>query len=547
LQNNTAFAPANSSSTDFILAVWLKLWAIFEQALFTFYISQPMTFPQNKQAGTCLHITSLPGRYGIGELGADAREFIDKLVGMDLSVWQFLPTGPTAYGDSPYQSLSAFAGNELLIDTDNIIELDLLQQAEADVLCTLAANFVDYGKLIPQKLALLNLAAERFELQATSGLKAEFDEFRGSSQHWLDDYVLYRSLKIHHGEKPWTEWDPALAARDPRALQRFRDKRQTQLSRFRILQFLFARQWSALHDYAKSRNIVLFGDMPIYIALDSADAWAHPELLQTDANGLPANVAGVPPDYFSADGQLWGNPLYDWDYHSEHDFSWWVERLRHASKLCDLVRIDHFRGFESYWAVPANATNARLGSWCAGPGDALFAALRAELGEVPIVAEDLGIITEEVNHLRDRQGIPGMRVLQFDIVDPDFDIERIRENCVCYTGTHDNDTTAGWYEGSNDDPRPASEKRAEQALILDRTGGRPATIHDDLLRLALSSNAHLAIAPVQDFLGLGSEARLNKPGTTSNNWRWRLLPEQLDPAVCQKVRKMVGAADRQRS
>jgi len=504
-----------------------------------------MTLPASKQAGVCLHLASLPGEYGIGEIGAAARRFIDALVAMKQQVWQFLPVGPTGYGNSPYQPLSTFAGNELLIDVANLVELGLVPPAEALPLKKLPADFVDYEQLIPLKNRLLASAAAAFAQRAGAQLRDELARFIAvNDKLWLRDYALYRVLKARHGERSWLDWEPEFAHRNPTALRDVEANGGAQLNQVRILQFLFARQWSELHRYAASRGILLFGDLPIYLALDSADAWSHPELLLTDKSGEPAAVAGVPPDYFSADGQLWGNPLYNWTYHASNGFAWWVARLKHACALVDIVRIDHFRGFESYWAVPANAANARAGRWEQGPGDALFDAVRVALGDLPIVAEDLGIITAAVDALRDTLGIPGMRVLQFDIADEQFNPDAIPENCVCYTGTHDNDTTLGWFNGSAGNTQSAKELAAMQQCVLERTGGSPATIHIDLIRLAYGSPARLVIVPIQDYLGLGSSARLNLPGTASNNWRWRLRSEQLTLGVLDSVSTMTVLAGR---
>jgi 4-alpha-glucanotransferase len=331
--------------------------------------------------------------------------------------------------------------------------------------------------------------------------------------------------------------------REAPALARASREHSEQITHSKTLQFLFARQWSALHRYARERNITLFGDMPIYIALDSADAWGHPELLLTDSDGTPTLVAGVPPDYFSADGQLWGNPLYDWHYHEQHGFAWWQRRLAHACRQADLVRIDHFRGFESFWAIPADAPTARHGHWLAGPGDTLFAALRSTLGELPLVAEDLGIITPAVEALRDRQNLPGMRVLQFELTAESFAAGALPVSSVCYTGTHDNDTTAGWFRGSPNDLRSADQIAADQATILERTGGSPETIAADVINTAFATPAWLAIAPLQDYLGLGSEARLNRPGTTEGNWQWR-LKTALSGEVIEAIAGQVEASGR---
>jgi 4-alpha-glucanotransferase len=310
------------------------------------------------------------------------------------------------------------------------------------------------------------------------------------------------------------------------------------------MQFLFFRQWFALRDYAHRNGVLLFGDMPICIALDSSDAWANREILMVDENGRPGSVAGVPPDYFSEDGQLWGNPLYDWKKHAANGYRWWVDRLRATAELADLVRIDHFRGFESYWAVPVGAETARTGIWEPGPGDAIFDAMRAALGTLPIVAEDLGVITPEVEGLRDRHQIPGMRVLQFDVCDADFDLSDIGENCICYTGTHDNDTTLGWFRGSPDDIRSDDDIQLARQAVLGVTGGSAETVHTDLIKAAFSTDAYIAIAPLQDYLGLGSEARVNTPGVAGGNWRWRVLDSQLTPELCDNVSSMVKASQR---
>ena len=502
--------------------------------------------PPGRQAGVCLHITSLPGPYGIGEIGQHALRFIDSMRDMQLGVWQFLPTGPTAYGDSPYQPLSTFAGNELLIDVSDLISMGFLREEEASELTALPSNFVDYGALIPIKNRLLRLAAGRFEERASDELKSACDDFvQQNDKRWLHDYALFRILKSQHGEQPWPDWQPKYVHRDARALGKLELTADTEIADTKVIQFLFHHQWQRLRDYANHHGVRLFGDMPICIALDSADAWAHPEILRIDRNGHPDAVAGVPPDYFSADGQLWGNPLYDWDVHAANNYAWWVERLRASAELTDMVRIDHFRGFEAYWSVPAESETAKKGAWEPGPGDAIFDAMQSALGSLPIVAEDLGVITPEVEALRDRHNIPGMIVLQFDVADEDFDLYSVAQNCVCYTGTHDNDTTIGWFKGSPDDIRTDSEIRETQQAALQITGGMPETIHTDMIKAAFSTDARLAIAPMQDYLGLGSEARINIPGTSSNNWRWRFDETQLSDKVCDQVADLVRESGRQ--
>ncbi len=508
-------------------------------------LSNQRTLPAGRRAGVSLHITSLPGAYGIGEIGQRAFDFVDAMRQMQLGVWQILPTGPTAYGDSPYQPLSTFAGNELLIDVADLINRGLLKKSEVAELQTLPKRYVDYGALIPIKNRLLRLAAQRFANQANAAGYADFQAFLESHNGtWLHDYALFRVLKTRHGERSWLEWQPDYVHRDTRALRRLETSAADEIASIKIIQFLFRRQWREFKDYAHVNGISLFGDMPIYIALDSADAWANREILQLDRDGMPTHVAGVPPDYFSADGQLWGNPLYAWDAHAANGYRWWIDRLRASTELVDIVRIDHFRGFEAYWAVPADSNTARVGAWEPGPGDAIFDAMRNALGHLPIVAEDLGIITPEVDALRDRHQIPGMVVLQFDVCDESFELGRVSENCICYTGTHDNDTTIGWFHGSPNDTRSQREISDAQQAVLRITGGEPETIHTDLIKAAFSTNARLAIAPMQDYLGLGSEARFNTPGTSVNNWRWRLLDSQLTDEFRDLVTDMVNASGR---
>lgn len=500
---------------------------------------------QQRRGGVCLHLTSLPGKYGVGEIGDVAFRFVDTLTDMNLGVWQFLPIGPTGFGNSPYQSLSTFAGNEMLIDLSGLVRAGLLTNSEIQVLNNLPVAEVDFERLIPTKTALIHLAAKRFTKSASADLKSEFDQFKDNhDRRWLHEYALFRVLKTRHGERQWLLWPDGFRNHDTAALRKFEAGSRNALQEMKIVQFLFFHQWQKLQKYASEKGLLLFGDMPIYIALDSADAWANRQLLQADKNGRPKLVAGVPPDYFSYDGQLWGNPVYDWDFHAAEEYRWWTERIRHSLQMVDLMRIDHFRGFESYFAIKPDAVTARDGEWFKGPGNAIFDAFRDALGEIPIVAEDLGLITPEVDALRRREHLPGMKVLQFEVLRKDFDIMSIEEDCVCYTGTHDNDTTAGWYR---DDPGGAGnspEISQARKMIRDACDGQPATIHHDMIRLAFASGARLAIAPLQDFLGLGSEARLNTPGTIGNNWRWRVREESLDDALTASVARLVDESRR---
>ncbi len=501
--------------------------------------------PRGRQAGVGLHLASLPGPYGIGEIGTEAYAFIDAMKKMGLHVWQFLPLGPTGYGDSPYQPLSTFAGNEMLIDINDLLSKGLLRSSEVTALARLPADFVDYGELIATKTTLLKTAAGRFQAQADSQTKSSYDRFVDRNEiDWLHEYALFRILKSQHHERPWPEWAPEFVHCDDAALLKLEHSAAAEIDQFKVLQFLFHDQWQRLRDYARLSGVRLFGDMPICIALDSSDAWANRELLRLDEDGRPDCVAGVPPDYFSDDGQLWGNPLYDWSVHAKTDYKWWVERLRSATECVDIVRIDHFRGFEAYWAVPADAETARVGSWEPGPGDAIFAAMQNALGTLPIVAENLGVITPAVEALRERHKIPGMVVLQLDVSDEVLDLSKVPENCVCYTGTHDNDTTLGWFHGSLGDTRDAAKIAADQQAVLRATGGSASTVSMDLIKAAFSTAANLAIAPIQDYLGLGSEARINTPGRRSNNWRWRLSATQLGDEVCDTVAAAVSASGR---
>ena len=499
----------------------------------------------DRQAGAGMHITSLPGPHGIGEIGGPARAFIDRLRDMNLTIWQFLPTGPTAYGDSPYQPLSTFAGNEMLIGIGDLVEQGFLAQKDAGELTALPAHTVDYGTLIPIKSRLLALAAERFREVAGPELESACDHFLAEhDEKWLHDYALFRILKARYADRPWPEWPTQYVHRDSGALRQLEKSAGREIELIKIIQFLFHYQWQRLREHAREKGVCLFGDMPIYIALDSSDAWANRDILQLDEEGRPSHVAGVPPDYFSADGQLWGNPLYDWENHRKTGYRWWIDRLRASARLADLVRIDHFRGFEAYWSVPAESGTARTGTWEPGPGDAIFDAMEEDLGDLPIVAEDLGVITPEVDALRERHRIPGMHVLQFDVANENIDVGDFDENSVCYTGTHDNDTTVGWFHGSPGDMRSREEIVATQEAAIRVTGGRPETIHLDMIRTAFATRSKIAIAPMQDYLGLGSEARLNVPGTSADNWRWRLQDAQLTDAVCDNVAAMAAAAGR---
>jgi 4-alpha-glucanotransferase len=499
---------------------------------------------ERRRAGVLLHLTSLPGSGGIGSLGKPAVRFLDWMQAHGLSVWQFLPTGPTGYGNSPYQPLSVFAGNPLLIDLATLVDWGLLRPAEARPGLRLREGPVDFARVIATHQPLLELAAGRLLKGSDSRLKGELDAFcEKHGATWLDDFAAFVVLKARHGQQAWPVWDPPFRRHHHGAVPECRRHFGKEWQQARAIQYLYARQWQSLREQATRRGILLFGDVPIYMALDCAEAWARPELLALDADLRPIAVAGVPPDYFSADGQLWGNPLYRWDVHAADGFRWWIARLRHALGAADLVRLDHFRGFEAYWSVPYGAATAREGQWLPGPGSALFDALRAALGRVACVAEDLGLITEAVIELRKTYALPGMQVLQFLVDRPGFDPAAIDEDCACYTGTHDNDTTAGWFAGSGG--RLGGEALAAlRDTVARNVDGAGESIHKAMISLCLKSRARFAMAPLQDYLGLGSEARMNTPGQPEGNWRWRPVASALDTAAMDWVAPLVRATGR---
>lgn len=480
-----------------------------------------------RRAGVCLHLTSLPGPRGIGELGADACLFMDWMQAHELSVWQFLPTGPTGYGNSPYQPLSVFAGNPMLVDLDGLVEWGLLERDEVTVPEGFPAGQVDYDRVSAFKSPLLALATDRFREIRDSQLDAEFETFCAvHGDTWMNDYAAFLHLRSVNGGAAWPEWTRADDG-DRHALAARLDRdRRSELERTKLIQFFFQRQWQQLRTEAERREIVLFGDVPIYMALDCAEAWARPGLLELNDCRWPAEVAGVPPDYFSADGQLWGNPVYRWEAHAEDGFRWWIARLKHALDNVDIVRLDHFRAFDEFWSIPFGAATARDGRWRPGPRDALFDALRAALGSAPFVAEDLGLITESVTALRKAYALPGMQVLQFLVDQADFDVESIEEDCICYTGTHDNDTTVGWFAAGG--ALAGDRLEAWQANVARNVENTAQGVHKALLSLCFSSSARTAIAPLQDYLGLDSRARLNTPGQALGNWQWRATAADLD-------------------
>jgi 4-alpha-glucanotransferase len=478
-----------------------------------------MDYPRS--SGILLHPTSLPGPYGMGELSSHAYRFVDYLADAEQTLWQVMPLGPTGYGDSPYQSFSAFAGNPMLISLERLANEGRLTDEDLAGVPDFPTDRVDYGPVLEWRGQMLRQAYERFKASATPEEREWISGFAAANATWLTDFALFMALKEKF-QSAWSDWPADIRSRQPDAMVRWRAELADEVQRHIYYQYEFDRQWSALHAYATSRGVAIMGDIPIFVAYDSAEAWSQPELFYFDAEGQPTEVAGVPPDYFSPTGQLWGNPLYKWDYLAKTNYGWWIERFRRAFSQVDLVRLDHFRGFQAYWAVPAAETTAINGVWTAGPGAALFEAVRDTLGPLPIIAEDLGVITPQVNELRDGQGFPGMRVLQFafasDSANPYLPHQYV-QNTVVYTGTHDNDTTVGWFWSVSEE---------ERAAVREYVGTDGHDIHWDLIRLALMSVARWAVFPMQDVMGLGTEARMNTPGRGSGNWGWRLqaLPDE---------------------
>ena len=488
-----------------------------------------MSFP--RAAGILLHPTSLPGRMGIGDLGPEAHHFLDFLASTGMRLWQVLPLGPTGYGDSPYQCFSAFAGNPLLIH---------LEGARDD----LPLHDIDFEQVIPYKRALLRAAIEAVEPDDA------YEAFVAREGEWLEDYALFMALKEAHGGVAWTAWEPGAAYRDAAALAAWRVRLADAIERVRREQFLFFRQYEAVRRGAHARGIQMMGDLPIYVAHDSADVWANRSLFKLNADGSLRVQAGVPPDYFSATGQLWGNPIYDWEAMAADGYRWWIARLRAAFRMYDLVRIDHFRGFEAYWEIPGDAPTAVDGRWVPGPGAALFDAIAGALGPLPIVAENLGLITPEVEALRVRCGFPGMSVLQFafggDGQATEFKPHNYPRERVVYTGTHDNDTAVGWWlsGGAGDSTRGADEVAREKAYARRYLATDGTEIHWVLIRTALASVANTVLVPMQDVLGLGGEARMNLPGRQGGNWRFRFTWAQVTPAIAGRLRDLVTLYDR---
>lgn len=494
---------------------------------------------EGRRAGILMPISSLPSDYGIGTMGEAARDFVDFLAIAGQTIWQVLPIGITGFGDSPYQSFSTHMGNPYFIDLTILVEEGLLERESLDQL-----NFgddpsrVDYGKLWETRYVILRWAFDTYKYDPPKGMPEAFEEFK-KKMTWLHDDALFMAIKQVQNGAAWTDWPEPLKRRDRVALVQFEEAENDRIEFQKFMQFLFYRQWRALKAYANSKGVSILGDLPIYVAMDSVEVWKEPHLFQLDEELRPTFVAGCPPDYFSADGQLWGNPLYDWDQMVEEDYAWWVERIAFALKLFDAVRIDHFRGFESYWAVPYGDATARRGNWLPGPAEELFDTVKEELGELPIVAEDLGYMTEEVHAFREHCGFPSMKVLQFAFsprADSDYLPHNMIENAVVYTGTHDNDTLEGWLSVA---PKEEVEFAAKYLGLSAEEGYRWG-----MIRGAYTTIARTVILQAQDLLGLDNAARMNAPGQAEGNWQWRMLPDKLELWIAERLREFCRMSGR---
>lgn len=483
-----------------------------------------------RESGVLLPVASLPSDYGIGCFSKEAYEFVDQLKAGGQKNWQILPLGPTGYGDSPYQSFSTFAGNPYFIDLETLIKEGLLTREECDACdCGDNAEFIDYEKIYFSRFKILRKAFERFVPDE------EFETFAEENKAWLEDYALYMAIKNSLGGISWSQWPAELKRRVPEAMEEKKKELEEEIQFIRFQQYEFTKQWTRLKKYANDQGIRIIGDIPIYVAFDSADAWANPQLFQFDEECTPIAVAGCPPDAFAATGQLWGNPLYDWEYHEKTGFAWWIQRLEYCYKLYDVVRVDHFRGFDEYYAIPYGDKTAENGKWRKGPGLELFKAVKKAMGEMSIIAEDLGYLTDSVRQLVKDTGYPGMKVLQFAFdsrEESDYLPHNYEHNCVVYTGTHDNNTILGWLD------EMAPEDRLLAERYLDNRYTRKEDMPWDFIRLAMASVADLAITPIQEFLCLGGEARINRPSTLGTNWKWRLLKGQITHEVTGKMYDM---------
>jgi len=502
----------------------------------------------DRSAGILLHPTSLPGRYGIGDLGDQAYRFVDFLKSANMSLWQVLPLGPTGYGDSPYQCFSAFAGNPLVISPDKLYEEGLLSGADLKEVPAFNPLNIDFGWVIGYKTDLLKKAFSNFrknEEKLSKDYVKSYRKFCKENAAWLDDYALFMSAKAHHGGVTWTQWSKDIAHRTPKAVKEWTKKLEEDIEYQKFIQFNFFHQWLALKKYANANGIKIVGDLPIFIAYDSADTWANKELFTVDENGKLLTCAGVPPDYFSPTGQLWGNPLYNWDKMEEDDFLWWRQRFVSLFEIMDIVRIDHFRGFEAFWEIKGDAKTAEKGKWVKAPGKKLFSSIEKHLGEMPIIAEDLGVITDGVVALRDKFNFPGMKIMQFAFgreMENKFLPHNFVQNCVVYTGSHDNDTTRSYFEGA----RASQDKNDIWSFTQKYLNFYGDDVVNELIRVAYASVADTVIFPMQDVLNLGGDARMNFPGRLGGNWSWRFSWEQVPYGIADKYKFLGGLYDRPR-
>ncbi len=483
-----------------------------------------------RRSGVLMPVSSIPSRYGIGTFSRQAYDFINLLEQAGQTYWQILPLGPTGYGDSPYQSFSTFAGNPYYIDLEALIEKGWLTEEECDQY-DFGDNeeYIDYEKIYLSRFKALRTAYENSRIKE----QEDFQRFCRENAYWLDDYALYMAVKNSFGGKSWSEWDDDIRLRRPEAMKRYREKFADEIGFYQFQQYLFAVQWFALKAYANQKKIQIIGDIPIYVAFDSADTWANPELFQLDEDLIPVAVAGCPPDAFSATGQLWGNPLYRWDYHKETEYAWWMKRIAYCYDLYDVVRIDHFRGFDEYYSIPYGDPTAEFGHWEKGPGYDIFKTMKAKLGNKAVIAEDLGFLTDTVIKLVKKTGYPGMKILQFAFdsrEESDYLPHNYTANSIVYTGTHDNDTTVGWYDTLNRKDKTFAKKYLNIRSNKD--------VHWAFIRAALASVSDTCIIPMQDYLGLGTEARINMPSTLGTNWKWRMLPGQFTEELAEQMKDM---------
>ena len=485
-------------------------------------------------SGILLPVASLPSPYGIGAFSKEAYDFIKVLKKAGQSYWQILPLGPTGYGDSPYQSFSTFAGNPYFIDLETLVEKGWLKKKEC-TLCDFGSNprRIDYGRIYEHRSALLRKAFKRSEIEREEA----FLKFCTEHEEWLDSYSEFMVLKDQNGGKSWTEWEMPYRMREPEAIMRLKEEHKKDILFYKFLQYEFSCQWKALKAYANKKGIQIIGDIPIYVALDSADSWANPRLFQFDENRMPKKVAGCPPDAFSDTGQLWGNPLYDWNFHKSTGYRWWIQRIAHCAEMYDVIRIDHFRGFDEYYAIPYGDATAEFGEWEQGPGMDLFRTVKRRLGDIKIIAEDLGFLTESVLKMVEESGYPGMKVLEFafDSREPsNYLPHNYGKNCVVYTGTHDNETLTGWYRHLNKQDKEFAMR------YMGRKKMKTKAAVWEFIRLAQASTADTCIIPLQDYLGFGNEARINEPSTLGSNWAWRMKKDDISKKTIEKIYKMTA-------